>query len=174
MFTTPLQGNSGMIWIWYMHRWAVGVFLFPSHPILYTQYKYLDIHTLYITRRGSSRKVTQRPTAKLNDCSRHSAYNGRGRRVQIHRRSNHPKLYFYPNQPLFVWENSMQCNILLSRPSRSICSSNSVQSSLLSSGSNYQKEIWCCQVENFPSVIRVLGAWPPCNNRPPPDCNVRL
>ena len=55
-------------------------------------------------RWGSQHQVTQRPTVKLNDCSGHSAaYNSRGGRVQIHRKSNHPKLYFYQDQPLFTY-----------------------------------------------------------------------
>ena len=117
---------------------------------------------------------------KLNDCSRHSAYNnGRGRRVQIHRKSNHPKLYFYPNQPLPAYnkvvagfdrnafmddscefhKSTMICNILLSRPSNSnlMCLTIQLCSVIPShpSGQNHQKEIWCCQVENFPNVIQV-------------------
>ena len=42
-----------------------------------------------------------------------------------------------------------------------MCPSNFVQSSLLSSGSNYQKEIWRCQVEIFSVSSECLGAWPP-------------
>ena len=109
------------VWIWNMYRWL------QSWILSYSEHKYLAVFTGCIlgdTRGGGSRcwkQVTQRPTVKLNDCSRQwAAYNGGGRRVQIHRRSNHPKLYFHQNQPLLNSEaqcNAMQYDIPLSGPS---------------------------------------------------------
>ena len=131
-------------------------------------------------RWGSQHQVTQRPTVKLNDCSGHSAaYNSRGGRVQIHRKSNHPKLYFYQDQPLFTYlwytKSKMTINILRSRTSwTQWVNPIFVQSSLKWS------KIEICSVVKW-KIFSVSSDWGwlgprPCNNRPntPLDCNVLL
>ena len=92
-------------WIWFTFQ---GTGRRRSVPLAHNTGIYTFTPGCMLPRRqarwGSQHQVTQRPTVKLNDCSGHSAaYNSRGGRVQIHRKSNHPKLYFYQDQPLFTY-----------------------------------------------------------------------